>query len=254
MSVSGAYQLSRKGVLRFHDEGYLGPFRICPPEQMAVSCDRIEREVLTTDGPNKNSRLHARHLDCRVVFDLCTSAAILDRVASVLGADLVLWSSNFFNKNPGDGESPWHQDINYWPIDPPVNVSAWIAIDDVTVENSCVRLIPGSHRKLVPHVLTASESLFAGLGEKADPAFVDASKAINMELKPGEFFLFSERLLHQSEPNRSNKRRMGLSIRLTVPFVKIYHGQPPLFPGHKVIVVRGEDKLGLNESAPPPVD
>ena len=84
------------------------------------------------------------------MYDLCADPAITDRVVSLLGPDIVLWSSNFWTKQPGGKEVPWHQDINYWPLDPPLNVTAWLAIDEATVENSCVRIIPGSHKKMLP--------------------------------------------------------------------------------------------------------
>ena len=101
-------------------------------------------------------------------------------------------------------EIPWHQDINFWPIEPPVNVSAWIAIDEATAENSCVRIIPGSHRQFLPHQQAPGEM---AIGEMVDPQSYDTGSAVDMELKPGEFFLFSERALHASGANTSQKRR-----------------------------------------------
>lgn len=258
MSHASEYQLlasecklGLEEINNFHDQGYLGPYALCTPEKMAIVRNRIETEVLTKDGPNKANREHARHLDSRMMYDLCADPAITNRVASLLGPDIVLWSSNFWIKHPGGKEIPWHQDINYWPLDPPLNVTAWLAIDAVTVENSCVRIIPGSHKKALPHIRLPEGKWF---DEGADISCVDESKAIDMELKPGQFFIFSERLLHQSNPNRSSKRRMGLSIRMTTPFVKVYHDQsPPLFPGHKNIMILGEDRIGVNQMATVPV-
>lgn len=250
MSVQSEYRLSRDEMERFHEEGCLGPFDLCSPDQMASIRMRIEEDVLTTNGPNAANREHARHLDSRVIYDLCAHPAITERVASLLGPDIVLWSSNFWIKYPGGKEIPWHQDINYWPLDPPLNVTAWLALDEVTVENSCVRIIPGSHKKMLPHVRVEDGKWFE---EATDPSCVDEGKAVEMVLAPGEFFLFSERLLHQSNANHSNRRRMGLSIRMTAPFVKVYHNQsPPLFAGHKNIMIRGKDRIGLNELAPAP--
>lgn len=246
--------LSRREVARFHEEGYLGPFTLCTPEEMADARERIERDVLTADGPNPKNRLQCRHLDRRVVYDLVTRPAVLDRMESLFGPDLVLWATYFFLKEPGGKEIPWHQDFFYWPIEPAVNLSAWIAVDPATSENSCVRIIPGSHRRVVPHGKSRDGMAF---GDEADPAAVakamESAPVIEMELKPGEFFLFNERLLHQSEPNRSQKRRMGLTMRVTVPFVKVFHGQGPLFPGHKNMVVRGRDGMGFNDLAQPPL-
>jgi len=244
-----SFALSRDEIAHFHTQGYLGPFALCTPDEMATWRERIEREVLASDGPNAKNRLQCRHMDSRLVYDIVTRPQVLDRMASLYGDDLVLWATYFFAKEPGGKEIPWHQDFNYWPIEPLVNLSAWIAVDPATVENSCVQIISGSHKKIVPHVPSRDGMAF---GEEADPAHVDTTNVVNMELAPGEFFLFNERLLHHSDANRSDKRRIGLTMRVTVPFVKVVQDKPPLFPGHKVMVVRGEDNMGFNDVAPPP--
>jgi ectoine hydroxylase-related dioxygenase (phytanoyl-CoA dioxygenase family) len=135
-------------------------------------------------------------------------------------------------------------------LEPVVNISAWLAIDKCTSENSCVRIIPGSHKKVVPHVKSSQGMAF---GEMADPAYIDESKVVEMPLEPGEFFLFNEKLLHHSFKNMSDKRRIGLSMRVTVPFVKITHDVGPLFPGHAAILLSGKDVLGFNRLVEPPV-
>ena len=184
------------------------------------------------------------------LYDLCTSPPILDRTRSLLGPDLVLWATFFFNKPPGGAEIPWHQDANYWPIEPPINLSAWLAIDEVTTENSCVQVIPGSHREVIPHVASRAAMAF---GQEADPDRVDPSQAVDVELKPGEFFLFNERLLHHSNANRSNRRRLGMTMRFTLPMVKLLdQDAPPLYEGHANVLVSGEDRFELNRTTAPP--
>lgn len=246
--------LTRDEVDRFHRDGYLGPYAACSPDEMAAIRERIDREVFATDPDFDRSgsagpglREQSRHLDRRVVYDLCSRPAVVDRMAGLYGPDLVLWRSNFFVKRPGGSEIQWHQDLNYWPIEPLINVSAWLAIDEVTAENSCVQVIPGSHREVIPHVRDRSGGRFL---EEADPAYYDASRAVDMELRPGEFFLFTERLLHHSAANRSDRRRAGLSIRVTLPCVRVYHEQ--LFAGHRCIQLSGRDPLGFNRMAQPP--
>jgi ectoine hydroxylase-related dioxygenase (phytanoyl-CoA dioxygenase family) len=247
--MSSDFSLCREEVDCFHERGFLGPFALCSPAEMGDLRTRVENEVLSTPGPNPKNPLQCRHLDRRVVHDLVTGPAILDRMASLFGEDLILWATYFFNKEPGGKEIPWHQDFNYWPLEPVVNLSAWIAVDPATRENSCVRIIPGSHKKIVRHVPSRDGMAF---GEEADPAEIDESKAVEMELRPGEFFLFNERLLHQSNRNDSNRRRLGLTCRVTVPLVRIEHDRPPLFPGHANVVVRGADRMGFNRLAEAP--
>ncbi len=234
--------LGREEIGHFHEEGYLGPYDLCTREQMGVVRNRIENELLGTPSVYGAGQYQTRHLDNRLVYDICAAPVILDRVACLFGPDLILWQSNFFMKNPGDKEIPWHQDRNYWPIEPILNISAWVAIDDVDRENSCVQLIPGSHRQTIPHVAAGEEKAF---NTQADPDYVDAEKIVEMPLKAGQFFLFNERLLHYSAANRSDRRRMGLAVRLTVPLVRCWLKHP-------MVAVRGEDRLGFNELAEAP--
>lgn len=233
----------------FRRQGFAGPYAAMTPAEMAVVRARIEQEVMPTAGPNPRMWGQSRHLDQRVVWELCSHPAIVERMAALYGPDLILWRSHFFCKEPGGKEIPWHQDLNYWPLEPVVNITAWIAIDASTRENSCVQFIPGSHRRAVPHVPSPADGRME-FGQMADPAHVDLSKAVDMVLQPGEFVLFNEKTLHHSEPNRSTLRRLGLAVRVTIPLVKVYHDE--LFPGHACVQLRGQDTMGLNRMQPPP--
>lgn len=245
-----ATALTREQVVEFHAAGYLGPFAAMTPEDMASIRTRIETEVLPTTGVNPRNPLQSRHLDNRLVYDLISAPPLLDPIRSLIGADVVVWASYFFNKEPGGKEIPWHQDANFWPIEPPLNISIWMAVDEVTVSNSCVQIIPGSHRQVVPHVPAGADMAF---GQEAAPASFDKSQALDMVLRPGEFFIFNERMLHHSNANGSGNRRLGLSARYTVPFVNILNqDDPPLFPEHACVVVSGVDNFCLNRTVPPP--
>ena len=59
-----------------------------------------------------------------------------------------------------------------------------------------LQIIPGSHRKVVPHVKATSEMAF---GQMGDLGFIDTSGCVNLEMHPGEFVLFNERTLHHSD-------------------------------------------------------
>ena len=243
------HRLSRADVDFFVENGYLGPYAAMSSAEMAEVRREIETRVLNSEGPNPRSRGQSRHMDQPVIYDLATHPAIIERIACLLGPDLIVWATNFWNKAPGGAEIPWHQDINFWPLEPPLNTSAWIAIDEATIENSCVQIIPGSHRESLPHTRAPKEVAF---GKMADPASFDASGAINMELQPGEFFIFSERTMHRSSKNTSNKRRLGFSVRITLPIVHVSQDGPPLHPGHTAILAKGKDVMGFNRYAARP--
>ena len=239
-------RLTRAEVDFFVEHGYLGPYAAMSPKDMAPIRREIEDKVLSTDGPNPRSRGQSRHMDQPAIYDLATHPAIIERMADLLGPDLIVWATNFWLKPPGGAEIPWHQDINFWPLEPPLNTSAWLAIDKVTVENSCVQIIPGSHRQSLPHTRAPEGVAF---GKMADPSAFEASGEINMELEPGEFFIFSERTLHRSSVNTSDKRRLGISIRVTLPIVHVFQDSSPLHRGHTAILAKGKDVMGFNRYA-----
>jgi non-heme Fe2+,alpha-ketoglutarate-dependent halogenase len=85
----------------FREHGYLGPLRLCSESEMAIIRAHIDEHVLTSEEYPAPSRLHCRHLDDRVVYDLCAHPAILGRMASLIGPDLMIWSSNFWLKETG---------------------------------------------------------------------------------------------------------------------------------------------------------
>lgn len=224
-AIQSAPLLSAEETARFHREGFLGPYTAVSPAEMTEIRRRIDETVLPSLGPTGKNNIAMRHIDRRVIYDLCTHPNIVGRVQGILGPHLLLWACTLWNKEPGGKEIPWHQDLNYWPVEPIINVTAWVAIDEVTVENSCVELIPGSHKKVVPHIKAPEGKWFE---EEADPNFFDAAKKIQLPLQPGEFILFNEKTLHHSEPNRSSRRRLGMAPRFTIPIVRIDHEK--LFP------------------------
>ena len=134
----------------FHEDGFIHGFGVCSPDEMAVMRREID-EILQQPGPAGEATAH-RHLDQALVYQLCAHRAIVDRAASILGADLMLWHSRFFDRPPGSARIEWHQDGHFWPIEPDVCVSAWIAIDRADRTDGCLEFIPGSHRLRVPHL------------------------------------------------------------------------------------------------------
>jgi ectoine hydroxylase-related dioxygenase (phytanoyl-CoA dioxygenase family) len=86
----------------------------------------------------------------------------------------------------------------------------------------------------------------------ADTSCFDENDAIDMVLEPGQFFIFSDHLLHRSPRNTSARRRLGMSARMAVPSVHIAHDEEPLFAGHKAILLAGEDCFGHLRLTRPP--
>ena len=238
--------LTNEETTRFRKEGYLGPYSLCSPEEMADWRIEVE-QVLETKPPDAKNTIHNRHLDSRAIYDLSTHPEILNRMVSLYGQDLLLWRTNFFIKYQGSKAIPWHQDFNYWPLEPPIIISAWIAVDPSSKENGNLQLIPGSHRKVIPHIKATPDVQFR---EMADAGYYEPDQLIDLEMQPGEFILFNERTLHHSEANHSELRRIGLAVRVIVPIVTVLKYDSP---DHALHLIHGKDTLGFNRIVEPPV-
>ncbi|MGA0924008.1 MAG: phytanoyl-CoA dioxygenase family protein, partial [Lutimaribacter sp.] len=85
---------------------------------------------------------------------------ILAAVEAILGPNLLAWSVELFIKEPGSAKTvSWHQDITYWGMgETNDEVTAWVALSDVSQAAGCMRFLPGSHLSgVVPHTDTFAE-------------------------------------------------------------------------------------------------
>ena len=90
--------------------------------------------------------INGYHASCRSIYDVVLHPAILAAVGSLIDGPFLAWGTHYFCKRPHDPKAvSWHQDAPYWPLTPRATITAWIAIDDVDVANSPVRVIPQSH-------------------------------------------------------------------------------------------------------------
>jgi len=140
------------------------------------------------------------------------------RAASIaeqlIGPDLELDYDQLIAKPPRQAEAVfhWHQDMAYWIDTPdPRTASFWLALDDSTTENGCMRFVPGSHTEpdLRPHrPLTGdrseSHTLFTELNPK-DPVRP-------AEIARGDCTVHHERVLHGSGGNTSDRWRRAYII------------------------------------------
>ena len=147
-------------------------------------------------------------------FEFATQPLLLDLVEQLIGPDIILWGSQVFCKPARIGrEVPWHQDGQYWPMRPLATCSIWIALDDATTENGCMRYIPGSHvrRALYEHSISERPGLV--LNQEVNAGQFDARSACDDILMAGEFSLHDVYLIHGSNANCSPNRRAAFVIR-----------------------------------------
>lgn len=179
---------------------------------------------------------------------------LLDIVEPFIGPNIALFASHYICKPPFDGQPVlWHQDGSYWPLDPMEVITIWLAVDESTPENGCMRVIPGT-QTLDLQKLQDRTDIPNVLNSETPPEFVDESKAVDCILERGGVSIHHPNIIHGSEANLSPKRRAGLTIRY-IPATTRILPQGFLTPEGRwpsAFLLRGEAVPGLNDYNPLP--
>jgi hypothetical protein len=181
------------------------------------------------------------------LFELGTTAKLLDAMEDLIGPNLLMTTCAIWPKKANDPSFvTWHQDSAYFGYEPMDVWGAWIAITDSHVDNGCLKYLPGSHRDPeMAHEETFSENNMLSRGQRIIDNF-DESRAIDVELNPGECTIHHFRLAHSSKPNTSDRQRIGILFVFCSTHVK------PTNKLDTAILVRGKDDYGLWKRDPVP--
>ncbi len=236
--------ITSEQVQFFEDYGYLTDLNVHDSSGAAAVCDEFD-ELESREGQDQCTiGLQGRHIDQRFIWTLATESKILDCIAALMGPDILVLSTHFFCKYPETNGRfvAWHQDVTYWGLDPPFALTAWYAVDDSDAENGCMRVIPGTHKQgIVAHGESSRDGNLLSINQEVE-AEVDDGLAVDLVLKAGQMSIHHGRLIHGSNPNRSSRRRCGLTIRYCPPHVKPIKANSLNSPWPAVLA-RGEDSF-----------
>ena len=148
-------------------------------QQLKSECidilETVQKETGSVAGHGVHVGLAARS---SVFQEAVADERLLDILAEILSPDIEFLSDKVVFKNDSmTFASPWHQDWSYWYG--AHKYSIWVALDDATVENGCLKLFPGSHKSAIVHDGDANDG--HGFGNRLKPEAVDETKAITAE-------------------------------------------------------------------------
>ena len=230
--------LTEAAVRQYRDLGYYAPVPVLTRAEADGLRRSLEAFEASGDGMQGAVR-HKPHLLFTWLNELIRHPRILDAVEDVIGPDILCWGTSFFIKekrNPG--YVSWHQDSTYWGLEPPDIITAWVAFTDSTAANGAMRVIPASHKlDQVPHRDTFAAANLLSRGQEI-MVDVDEREAAMLELAAGEMSLHHVRLIHGSDPNPSDDRRIGFAIRYIPTYVRQVAGSHD-----SATLVRGEDRF-----------
>lgn len=304
----GEHYLPAADVATFKRTGVIGPYRLYSEEEAQALGDyarRLHEEdfggtVLFGNPAMRGSlKKHGQWainysgmyqaLRYPRFWDALADTRITQRIASLIGNDLICWRSQFFEKKPGEIGTFWHQTgtfreasarpkLEHAPDISPAaaQLTAWVALTDVTPENGCMRIIPGSYRdgrfeRLAFNLKEQANDYLFTLGRNAIerairtlkfttgnfirsqlvyefalgevPDLFEGYATEDMAMKAGEFMIFSSLNTHGSYPNTSKTDdRLAIAGRYTTNDVKIYNG----FTDDVFVTPDGEERFPVD--------
>ena len=248
--------LTDQQIATFHQDGFIVPEYKLP----AGTLESIRRDTdsLIGDDPEMHQFVPTLIDHDPKFIEYARDPTLLDMVEQIAGPDFVLWNVSLFGKPAHDGKKvPWHQDGEYWPIRPLATTRVWIALDDSTPENGCLRYVRGSHRRheIAAHHEAKDHSLLLQYG--IDPTELDLDNVFDLELEAGGMGIHDVFMVHGSEANITATPRRALVMNFmptTSRFdhklavkqfaemdINFDHSRRPLFQ------MRGVDRCGIND-------
>jgi ectoine hydroxylase-related dioxygenase (phytanoyl-CoA dioxygenase family) len=234
---------------QYHRDGYL-IVRGVVDAAGAAEAERHARETFARFPDDRPEHLHRRPLWLEDPFyhRFVNRPALLDLAEAILGPDLALFATGYIIKPPAEAVAVlWHQDGSYWPLDPMEVCTLWVALTPSTRENGCMRVLPGTHTMSLQPLQTRTDVRNL-LDSEIAPDMVDETRAVDLELRPGDVSIHHPNIIHGSNANVSRDQwRINLVIRVISSHTKVTD------PGWKgVFHLRGTRREDLNTYLPIP--
>ena len=234
--------LSSNQLKEYKDKGFVSPINIFSKDktnEIRKEIELIEEKI--PEELNKSGRYNA-HLISPLLDEVTHDSKILDAVQSIIGQNILVCGTTLFIKNPNEkGFVSYHQDAKYIGLNPLNWVTAWVAITDSNEHNGCMRMWSGSHKdSLKDHDQMFNEGNLLTRGQTVNNVPIDETTPLI--LKAGQMSLHHPTVVHGSDLNKSNDRRIGFVIQSYIGTeVKQVLGK------NSVQLARGIDKFKYHE-------
>lgn len=238
-------RLSETQVDDYWKDGYLFPIPVMPHEDAVAlrnELESIESEWLDSHLPkplNVYKRVNA-HCVLPLAHRIGTDPRILDIVEGILGPDILIYSVEFFIKEPNTSHIvSMHQDLTYWgfgAIDG--MITAWLSLSAATPASGGMNFVRGSHKNpILPHEDTFDEKNLLSRGQEINVTVAEKDK-VPIEIHPGQMSLHHGLTIHGSGPNTTNDRRIAAVVRYCRPDIAQQDAERDY-----AIQARGADRL-----------
>ncbi|HLV33710.1 MAG TPA: phytanoyl-CoA dioxygenase family protein [Spirillospora sp.] len=226
----------------YDEQGYVIIRNAIDPDLAAETAAHVQWLIKKHPDTRPEQFHHNLLVDDPFMHRLAGDDRLLDIVAQFIGPEIALFAAHYIAKRPYDGQAVlWHQDGTYWPLEPMEVTTLWLAATDSTVENGCMRVLPGTqHNRLLSRAeLEEVDDGKNVLASGIHPSQIDDSAAVDIELKAGDVSIHNPRIIHGSNANTSDQWRVGLTLRYIPPSTWVK------WEGHRNILFRGQPASGV---------
>lgn len=195
----------------FDKHGYLPAFRVLPEGQEGGFWLEYHKNF----GGEKVEKTVGRHKDVACIKLLTHDPKIRSMVRQLIGRHRLLTTGIFEKNYRTDDFVSWHQDQEFWTRTHGKKVvTIWFAVRKSTRENGCLKVLAGSHKKRLPHVL-ASEKAGNMLhrGQYIPDEHIGQANVVYLEVPQGFASAHHGMTAHASEANKSDDSRIGIALR-----------------------------------------
>ena len=233
--------LSSNQLKQYEDEGFVSPLNIFSKDKAKKI--RAEIELIEKEIPSeleKSGRYNA-HLISPLLDEIAHNSKVLDAVQSLIGKNILVCGTTLFIKNPLEkGFVSYHQDAKYIGLEPYNWVTAWVAITDSNEHNGCMRMWSGSHKeKLKEHAQMFNKGNLLTRGQTV--INVPKEETTPLILKAGQMSLHHPTVVHGSDLNKSNDKRIGFVIQSYIA-----PDDKQVYDKNGVQLARGVDKFNYH--------
>jgi ectoine hydroxylase-related dioxygenase (phytanoyl-CoA dioxygenase family) len=257
------FELSDEQVRFYNDNGYVAPLRVLDNAQVIDMRQRLEN-MCRSDFPLAHKLtgspmvkpgeklgmiyFQGAWLVDDTFRDLVFAQRIITPLCQLLSVDRARFFHDqiFYKPAHHGGIVAWHQDYSYWTRTVPVgHITCFLCLDDTTLENGCLHVIPGSHKwDLLPKVdLMGRNEDMESIKSVMTPTQREQFRPTPIFLKAGECSFHHCLTLHGSYPNRSERPRRSIVLNYMKPDTRSASDKP-LMPGAEVVpvgaIVEGE--------------
>lgn len=266
VQVEPKWQLTEAQIRKFFADGFMGPLDGFSAAEMAD----FRSEVLAIEHSKSETygfvTPRDRHFENPRLWKYMKHPAITERLAQLLGPDMLVWRTQIFHKPPKAPAIQFHQASTFMVEDYQVpalhpknrndlfQLTVWVAVDDATHENGCLDFYRGSHSAIRTIKFGGEEGFYnAAYSLEFDR---DPKNLVRVPCKSGQFIIFMERCIHGSAANTTDRHRLAFNLRAIPTNVAVYPGVKKyrsVYNGGKyhldnwgVVQLRGVDRYNLS--------